>query len=927
MPGGANLLWPQFGSGNWTQVGLLSLLVIFAWEVIKGLAPKAVAAVLALLRRLFADRRHRAAQERAIRRSTSAIAQTNWIGCLPALSRLNLHAPVEDIYQPMKFRYEGLNDGLEATSIDRILMLASSFAVVGPPGSGKSALASMLANAYAKDSMEDDFQLKDSRLPLLVALRQLPPELGSLPELLSNLLQAASCHVETSFLTKQLALGRCVLVLDGLDETGDQRRRAQVVQWLVAALAAYPKNRFIVTCRTNEWETLRLPGLPTAHILPLGAQQCEALVERWARIAARANIGGRVISADALKETLRERDSAALGEFSSNPLMLTIMLLLALRSIDVHATRSDLYLRFIRTLLGEWDRIKGSDDWVSDTEVERRLHWFQRLAGHVATSGGPGMFVDFSDLDLASIRGSDANSAVDKQTDPRTLIAAIGERSGLLVRSGEGGLAFASRALFEVLVARDLLSRSEEMTALSKVDDPGWSEIAIHVLELCSSVQPFLISLRPTESGKIARLKVYGRAILEADARGQDVDAEVSAFANLMLSELSAGRVSPPLCALAWHLRPEEWKSRIGAVLDAESQEIPLDAALRFLSAVDVPETINMLRQLAQRATPATSTHIADALGNATCAESMRLLWDLTADEDAATPAAAQLARRGSAVIDGATAILNSNASSPTQKTAAINVLARIGDATALAFLLRFARGCEPQLHFAILQTLHQTHFAQFGRNDAERIVDAVVGSQTLYVRYGKRILDVVVASSGFLMAGPIVFITALAIKLTSPGPMFFLQMRVGKDGKSFALRKFRTMFLDAEAQTGTRWASYSDPRITPIGRWLRKLRLDEVPQLLNVIRGELSMVGPRPELPSFVSLVRERLPLYAERVRVAPGITGLAQLEWQYGSDFDDTSRKLVLDLYYVSHCSLLLDVKIMWRTASLGLSAEGAR
>jgi exopolysaccharide biosynthesis polyprenyl glycosylphosphotransferase len=174
-----------------------------------------------------------------------------------------------------------------------------------------------------------------------------------------------------------------------------------------------------------------------------------------------------------------------------------------------------------------------------------------------------------------------------------------------------------------------------------------------------------------------------------------------------------------------------------------------------------------------------------------------------------------------------------------------------------------------------------------------------------------KRAFDVVVAALCLVVFAPLMALTALLVRLTSPGPALFQQERVGCYGKRFTLYKFRTMRTDAESKTGpVLSAGKADQRLTPIGRWLRLVRLDEMPQLINVLRGEMSLVGPRPERPVFVEQFEERNPIYARRHEVRPGITGLAQVRGGYHTDARD---KLRFDLYYVTHRSFALDLKIL--------------
>jgi exopolysaccharide biosynthesis polyprenyl glycosylphosphotransferase len=188
-----------------------------------------------------------------------------------------------------------------------------------------------------------------------------------------------------------------------------------------------------------------------------------------------------------------------------------------------------------------------------------------------------------------------------------------------------------------------------------------------------------------------------------------------------------------------------------------------------------------------------------------------------------------------------------------------------------------------------------------------------------------KRLLDSALALVGLMLFAVMLPFLALAIKLDSPGPVFYHQPRLGQGGRTFRVIKLRSMRKDAEMQTGPRWAAPRDTRITRVGRFLRKTRLDEVPQLLNVLRGEMSMVGPRPERPTMVDMLAQEIPYYRTRLAVKPGLTGWAQVRYRYGSTVEDALRKLQYDLYYIRHQSLTLDVIILVRTIGTMLMLRG--
>ena len=189
-----------------------------------------------------------------------------------------------------------------------------------------------------------------------------------------------------------------------------------------------------------------------------------------------------------------------------------------------------------------------------------------------------------------------------------------------------------------------------------------------------------------------------------------------------------------------------------------------------------------------------------------------------------------------------------------------------------------------------------------------------------------KRISEFALSMIGLTLLSPFILVISVLIKIDSRGPVFYKQERVGENGKIFKLLKFRSMVEEAEAN-GPVWAGKNDQRVTRIGRWIRKWRLDEIPQMLNVLRGDMSFVGPRPERAYFVEELRKEIPYYDQRFYVKPGITGLAQVRYQYGASKEDALEKLMYDLYYIKNLSSLFDLLIVFETIKVVLSGKGAR
>jgi len=189
-----------------------------------------------------------------------------------------------------------------------------------------------------------------------------------------------------------------------------------------------------------------------------------------------------------------------------------------------------------------------------------------------------------------------------------------------------------------------------------------------------------------------------------------------------------------------------------------------------------------------------------------------------------------------------------------------------------------------------------------------------------------KRWLDIASSALSLILSLPLCLFVALAIKLDSSGPVFYRQDRVGQDGKTFTMFKFRSMRNDAE-ENGPKWAAINDDRITRVGRFIRKYRLDEIPQMINVLKGDMSFIGPRPERPIFVDKFAKEIPYYPQRHVVKPGISGWAQIRYPYGASKEDALEKLKYDLYYIRHFSIFFDISIILETGKVVLLGKGSR
>jgi len=208
-------------------------------------------------------------------------------------------------------------------------------------------------------------------------------------------------------------------------------------------------------------------------------------------------------------------------------------------------------------------------------------------------------------------------------------------------------------------------------------------------------------------------------------------------------------------------------------------------------------------------------------------------------------------------------------------------------------------------------------------KNNIQANTDRTVVNNGFYYEFIKRIIDVILAFIGLIVASPIMAIISIAIKLESRGPVFYCQERVGKNGRVYTMYKLRSMYENAE-ENGAQWAEEDDPRVTKVGKFIRRTRLDELPQLFNVLKGDMSLVGPRPERPIFTYQFNEQIPGFINRLQVKPGLTGWAQVNGGYKLT---PAEKLEYDLYYIENRTIWLDIKIMLKTIMVVLTGKGAR
>ena len=273
------------------------------------------------------------------------------------------------------------------------------------------------------------------------------------------------------------------------------------------------------------------------------------------------------------------------------------------------------------------------------------------------------------------------------------------------------------------------------------------------------------------------------------------------------------------------------------------------------------------------------------------------------------------------------------------RKKKALSVLAVVAVSSLAVLLTAYAQPLAPgeTVNPNVALVASQTHYDTSARGRAPEPSTMILmgtGFMAAFVRFArrrfaefKRGFDIVVSILGLIVSLPVLLVAMALVKMTSPGSACYLQKRVGKDGLVFDMLKLRTMDEDAEKDTGPVWAAQNDPRVTPVGRFLRRSRIDEIPQLVNVLAGHMSVIGPRPERPEFVDNLTGKIGDYNKRLDVRPGITGLAQIRQDYDTNLRDVRRKVKFDLLYIKRMCFLTDLRIILSTFVVVLIGKGAR
>jgi len=811
-----------------------------------------------------------------------------------------------------------------------------TFAVVGPPGSGKSTLLNILAVTYAEDKADDMLGFKESRLPLFLPLKHLPSDLKPLPQILSELLQNAGCSVKNDFVRQQLENGRCIVILDGLDETGDNTRRIEVAEWIMKSISAFPDNRFIVSCRTTEWELVRIPSIPYAHILKLSSDEIQGIVKNWEKyFTAKSNhdsIHGTLIS-KTLTDSILRSGNRDLRQLAETPLLLTIMVILHLNNVDVPERKVEVYEVFMRTLLGEWDEVKNLGIADIQNRTENRLLFFQSLCLYLLENEDLKEELNLEIDHLVSFITNQLESIFGQCIQISTFLESIAARSGLIYEIGNNRYGFAARGFLAFLAARALFNTRDYGEIVEHATQEEWYESIVQFIDFLQDATAFsekMLEVQPEHS--VLYYRILAHVLLsERFVERSTKEKILQHLRGFVIHQcIPNALANADLIKESYAIEPEYWLELFSEEIIKSSGLIGTRQICETFVIVDDPIALDRLISIAMNVSNEVDLEIARALRFSPQPKSIDALWGLLGNEQVRDTvydtAIDSLSAKGDEVIPSCKNILKETSYSESVKRAAISVLCRINNPEVIPYLLEITASMKASIHRHVAEELHKNYFGKYGFSNVQKILSGANSKNLAYVHYFKRAIDIFLSLPGLSVLVIVSPLVALGTKLYSPGPIFYKQTRIGKDGKLFHLFHFRTMALNVEREaTSWVWVSRDDPRITPIGMFLRRTRLDVLPEYLNVLRGDMSVIGPQPKKPEFHQIIINHIPSYNTRLDLRPGVTGLAQVNYEYGGSVTDATEEFLYDLYYVSHCSFYLDLKIMFKTVQAVWRLQG--
>ena len=894
--------------------------IIVVWKMFEAAIPKIIDIIFSKSNKNRDKRKQHALTEQTIRDFISRHLSTNWISSVPSLAEYNFFAPLEDIFVPI-YVDMGQRKGI---SINDAISANNALLIMGQPGCGKSTLISMLAISYAKNITEDIFGFIEARLPIFIELKKIKNEPPSLPNAISDYFCEIGLSINPDFLSEQLENGRCVIFLDGLDECGDQLRRSIVVDWIIKAKSAYGLNRWIITSRNTSNDILKIPSIPKAEIRELSMQQIQLILKKWSNLKDRPQVNS-YSNDELINLVFKNKDYLSLQPFLNNPLMVTLIAIIYNEGYEIPKSRGKIIHLFINIMAKEWDGIKLLYPDLNTIRI--------KIMGKIA------LFIMSSDKSDSAIDIVEGNaqemlaeiSRIYKLFSIKEFFDYIVDRTGLMRRITDTKYEFVNRNFLECLAALEIINSNQFQQYVLKIHDEYW----IATIEFCASFHKTpksFIKILDKQSGikerqycKVLSSMYLGNEYFKKEDKLVDVVFEkIRRVTHYLLKEGLRDKLT---IRLSYYVLGDDLLEYLRKELISQKSKISIDTIVRWYVSIDTDKSIReYLEIINERRDSQSFEKLLSALSESKNHLSTKFLIELIEKNNSMKMehAISALSSQGERIVPFCKAIIENASFSSHHQLKMLVAVSMLGYSYHLPYVIdklgKFSLNDQLQIKKEFGNSTFDFYFIEAAIEKFHK------SKKNIYINIIKPIMDKALAGLFLIMISPILVLSMLIIKLESKGPIFYNQERLGLRGKIFRVFKFRTMHLDAE-RSGAVWAMKSDPRITRIGSFLRRTRIDETPQLVNVLKGEMSLIGPRPERPYFHEELVKIIPYFENRLNVKPGITGLTQLNYPYGASAEDSRHKLYYDILYISKCGLLTDLKILFKTVLVGLFLKGSR
>ncbi|MET0463511.1 MAG: sugar transferase [Chitinophagaceae bacterium] len=882
--------------GSKTSLIVAAVLAVLLYKLVEHFLPKIFSSLFKNLRNYFKSGSAALKAELRLRKYIITSANINWVGSIKSLAKYHTNIGLLKVFHPVTFQKRNTSSpgNLE---LNNILFDSSSLVIVGKPGSGKSSLINFIANTFATDQALEKFHLKEVRIPIILTLRYLKKIDIFFPELLANYLRERGCEVNAKLIQKKLEKGKCIILMDGLDEITNPELRKAVVSWIADLISSYQGNRFIVTCRDIDWLDLKVPGLDEYYVSDLNLDQTKTIIDNWSQ-----SFQGE------LKQHLKNlhvqiQTDNRLVNFCSTPLLLTIVIVLTANKISIPYKRAQIFRTFFNVLVKEWAEIKDTpfNPHLYDAASINRL--LQSVALYLVENQKKDEIIDMQDLNFLAflsgqLRDTSANvNANDLITLFQTLCS-----TGIIIQVSDSSYAFSNRGFLEYLASQEILRAETKHAVLDQFEHESWSEIILLVLESAEDsdlTQHFLGLNSKTSKASyfrtVSELLVRGLVPNEATDKIQTICVEhILSSSHYLIDQRLFNNLYRNDKDIIYRLFQDATKKEI-------TNFKPI--AFAFCNISDKP-IIDEIERVFSGLTIDKQKFLISSLADNSFSEDF--LWGCIQSDLYKDTATASLVAKGSSVYNNCLARLvngsraaSSKSAEIKNKTLAFEVLHHFQKPELLSFLNKN----QAKFSFELVQFIGTIAGGTYTPLLQKNIVNG------WYKKYGKRPLETLFALTALVFLAPVILLIGIIVKIETKGPMIIAVSRIGLNKKMIRVYKFRTLWTDAANHVMQ--STKNDTRVTTFGRFLRRSGLDEIPLLFCVVTGDLALVGPAMLPFAFLQAFPEVYDQLYTSFR--PGLTGRARIKGYTSLILRTGTYGLEHDLTYTYRCTFWTDLKIL--------------